>query len=150
MIRLIEVNEDNFDEVIGLSVAPEQAGYVATNVHSLAQCYIYRENGDVFPMAVMDGEKTVGFLLLEKDYEERYYLVWRMMVDAKEQGKGYGEAILRKVLRLAKEDPAIDTVKADYVKGNEGIAHLLAKLGFVKTGEEEREILNEYRLSTAE
>lgn len=150
MIRLIEVNEDNFDEVIGLSVAPEQAGYVATNVHSLAQCYIYRENGDVFPMAVMDGEKTVGFLLLEKDYEERYYLVWRMMVDAKEQGKGYGEAILRKVLRLAKEDLAIDTVKADYVKGNEGMAHLLANLGFVKTGEEEREILNEYRLSTAE
>ena len=146
MIRLLEVNEENFEEVIGLSLAPSQEKFVASNVRSLAQCYIYREDGDVFPMAVVHEDRTVGFLLLEKDFEEGFYLVWRMMIDRKEQGKGFGEEVLREVLRQAKEAPGIDAVRADYVKGNEAMAHLLSKLGFVRIGEEEREILNEYRL----
>lgn len=146
MIRLLEVNEENFDEVIGLSVAPSQEKFVASNVRSLAQCYIYREDGDVFPMAVVHEDRTVGFLLLEKDVDEGFYLVWRMMIDRKEQGKGFGEEVLREVLRQAKEAPGIDAVRADYVKGNDAMAHLLSKLGFVRIGEEEREILNEYRL----
>lgn len=146
MIRLLEVNEENFDEVIGLSVAPSQEKFVASNVRSLAQCYIYREDGDVFPMAVVHEDRTVGFLLLEKDVDEGFYLVWRMMIDRKEQGKGFGEEVLREVLRQAKEAPGIDAVRADYVKGNKAMAHLLSKLGFVRIGEEEREILNEYRL----
>ncbi len=146
MIRLLEVSEENFDEVIGLSVAPSQEKFVASNVRSLAQCYIYREDGDVFPMAVVHEDRTVGFLLLEKDVDEGFYLVWRMMIDRKEQGKGFGEEVLREVLRQAKEAPGIDAVRADYVKGNDAMAHLLSKLGFVRIGEEEREILNEYRL----
>ncbi len=146
MIRLLEVNEENFDEVIGLSLAPSQEKFVASNVRSLAQCYIYREDGDVFPMAVVHEDRTVGFLLLEKDFEEGFYLVWRMMIDRKEQRKGFGEEVLREVLRQAKEAPGIDAVRADYVKGNKVMAHLLSKLGFVRIGEEEREILNEHRL----
>lgn len=146
MIRLLEVNEENFEEVIGLSLAPSQEKFVASNVRSLAQCYIYREDGDVFPMAVVHEDRTVGFLLLEKDFEEGFYLVWRMMIDRKEQGKGFGEEVLREVLRQAKEAPGIDAVRADYVKGNKVMAHLLSKLGFVRIGEEEREILNEHRL----
>lgn len=146
MIRLLEVNEENFEEVIGLSLAPSQEKFVASNVRSLAQCYIYREDGDVFPMAVVHEDRTVGFLLLEKDFEEGFYLVWRMMIDRKEQRKGFGEEVLREVLRQAKEALGIDAVRADYVKGNEAMAHLLSKLGFVRIGEEEREILNEYRL----
>ncbi|CAM4333585.1 GNAT family N-acetyltransferase [Lacicoccus alkaliphilus] len=137
MIVLKEITEDNFHEVIRLKVGEAQAKFVAPNVKSLAECWLYRDNGDVFPYAVYDKEEMVGFLLLDLDEEKREYMIWRMMVDEKFQGRGYGRQIVEHVIERAKGDAGYDSLIADYVMGNEAMKKLLGTLGFEETGFEE-------------
>lgn len=138
MIVFKEVTEDNFHEVIGLKVGEAQAKFVAPNVKSLAECWLYREDDDVFPYAVYnEHEEMVGFLLLDLDKEKREYLIWRMMVDEKFQGRGYGRQIVEHVIEMAKADDGYDILIADYVVGNEAMKKLLGALGFEETGFEE-------------
>lgn len=48
MISLQPINEKNFKEVTNPSIYPYQRQYVASTTYSLAQCYLYRDNNDVF------------------------------------------------------------------------------------------------------
>ena len=139
MVELKEVIEDNFYEVIQLKVsdAQEASKYVAPNVRSIAECWLYRKNEDVFPYAVYNGNNVIGFLLLDLDAEEREYMIWRMMVDAKHQGNGYGRQIVEAVIEMGRNDKDYDVLIADYVEGNAQMKYLLESLGFERTGFDE-------------
>lgn len=145
MIELKEVTEENFYEVIQLKVSDDQekSRFVAPNVRSLAECWLYRKNEDVFPYAVYNGDEVVGFLLLDLDAEESEYMIWRMMVDVKHQGKGCGRQIVETVIEMARDDKNYDVLIADYVDGNMQMKHVLESLGFERTGfdEEYNEVL---------
>lgn len=130
MVEFIPIEEENFEAVIRLEVNDSQSKFVAPNVRSLAECYLYRKNEDVFPYAVQDGETLVGFLLLDLDSDEKEMMIWRMMIDKQHQGKSYGRQTVQKVIEMAKKDPQYNVLIADYVKGNETMGHLLRQLGF--------------------
>lgn len=55
MIRLELVNKDNFDQVLDLEVAPKDQRRVASVEYSLAQAWLYREEGHLLPYAVKSG-----------------------------------------------------------------------------------------------
>lgn len=138
MVHLKEITEDNFHDVIKLKVGSAQAKFVAPNVKSIAECWLYRENEDIFPYAVYnEHEEMVGFLLLDLEEEKREYMIWRMMVDEKFQGKGYGRKIVEHVIERAKNDDGYDVLIADYIVGNTAMGKLLKTLGFEETGFEE-------------
>ena len=42
-----KISEDNFDKVVSMKVLSSQEHFVASNLMSLAQAYIYYENHDV-------------------------------------------------------------------------------------------------------
>lgn len=130
MIEFAPINEENFKDVIDLEVAEDQKYFVAPNVRSLAECYLYRNNNNVFPYAIQDGEKVVGFLLLDTDEAEKEMMIWRMMIGKHYQGKGYGRETLKKVVQMSKEQHKYDVLIADYVKGNEIMGRLLRFEGF--------------------
>ena len=132
MIEFVEINEENYEAVLQLEVSEAQKDgkFVAPNVKSLADAYLYRKAGDVFPYAVQDGNKVVGFVLLDEDEEEKELMIWRMMVDKDCQGKGYGRAIVEKVMAQFEADSRFDVLIADYVKGNDVMGRLLESLGF--------------------
>lgn len=130
MIELVPIDENNFEAVIKLDLHEHQRKFVAPNVHSLAECYLYRKNEDVFPYAVQDGKTIVGFLLLDLDFEEKEMMIWRMMVDKQYQGKGYGRQTVQAVIERFENDPDHTVLIADYVKGNEAMGGLLRNLGF--------------------
>lgn len=48
MIKFEDVTEENFKDIVSLRLKDYQKKFVADNTYSLAQCYIYRNNGDVF------------------------------------------------------------------------------------------------------
>ena len=52
MINLKLVDESSFQVVLDLKIsdADKRARFVAPNVRSLADAWLYRENGDVFPL----------------------------------------------------------------------------------------------------
>ena len=135
MISLREINEDNFDDIIRMKRPPEEK-YVASNSYSLAQAWLYRENGDVFPYAVYRDEEPVGFLLLEEDTEERWLCIWRLMFPEEQTCKGYGQKTVGLVLEQARAHPEkYDRVICECAPGNRRVLHVCEKMGFVPTGE---------------
>lgn len=132
MIEFKEVTEENFYDVINLEIDDYQQRkkFVAPNVRSLAECYLYRHENDVFPYAVVTDGKVIGFILIDIDETEREFMIWRMMVDKNYQRRGFGKQTVRKAIQIAADSGKYDIVIADYVKGNDGMGHLLRSLGF--------------------
>ncbi|MFC3928271.1 GNAT family N-acetyltransferase [Streptococcus caprae] len=143
MITLKPVDESSFYQVLQLTVREEQRHWVADNATSLAECWLYRDNGDVFPYAVHTDEGVVGFVLIDIDEDDKQFMLWRVMIDQSQQGKGYGKSVLEAVMELAKNHPICDHLRVDYVKGNDKMAHLLSKLDFEVCGEDEREMFTQ-------
>ncbi|MGQ7446589.1 GNAT family N-acetyltransferase [Streptococcus suis] len=139
MIRLELVNKDNFDQVLDLEVAPRDQRRVASVEYSLAQAWLYREEGHLLPYAVKSGQKVVGFVLLSIQEDKSYY-VWRLLIDKKYQNRGHGKEVIRQILVLAKEDTLCQKVTMNYVIGNHKMRYILEKLGFQSVGLEGQEM----------
>ena len=133
MISLRSIDESNFDAIVAMK-RPEGEGLVAPNSYSLAQCWLYRENGDVFPWAIYEEETPVGFLLLEEDLEERSLILWRIMFPEEYCGRGYGTQTVRLVLEQAQKAGKYDRVLLDCDHKNVRARHVYEKLGFCPTG----------------
>lgn len=133
MIRFCTINEDNFDAIIRMK-RPDDEHFVAPNAYSLAQAWLYRDAGDVYPFAICSGETPVGFMMLDEDTEERCLIIWRIMFPPENQCKGYGTAAIREIIRLARESGKYDSLLLGCAPGNHIAEHVYRKLGFVPTG----------------
>lgn len=134
MINFRKITEENFKAIISMKL-PEDQHYVAPNVVSLAQAWLYYENHDVYPFAIYDEEVPVGFMMLDEDLEERSMGIWRFMIAPEHQNQGYGTESMKKIIGLIKESGKYDFIILDYVQGNEHAKYLYEKLGFTPTGE---------------
>ena len=144
MVSFRAITEDNFDAIINMK-RPEGEDYVAPNAVSLAQAWLYRDAGDVFPFAIYDGDTPVGFMLLDEDAEERTLAIWRILLPPEHQNKGYGSAALGRIIELARESGKYDYLIIDCKPGNDIALHVYKKLGFRETGEiSNGEIVLEY------
>lgn len=134
MVNFRSITEDNFDAIINMK-RPEGENYLASNEHSLAQAWLYREANDVFPFAIYDDDLPVGFMMLDEDLENRTIAIWRIMFPVEYQNKGYGTEALRNVIELMRNSGKYDSVTIDYVQGNDIAGHVYRKVGFKETGE---------------
>ena len=143
MISLRPVDATNYRELIELSVAPEQQGFVASNVQSLADAYVWRAAAE--PYAVCSDDEVVGFALLfpfaedvddesipEPGTEQGMVLV-RLMIDARFQGRGYGRDALEAVVATVR-DRGLPTVRLSVVPENEQALEFYRRNGFAETG----------------
>lgn len=134
MIEFRAITEENFDEVIEMRNADGER-FVAPNSVSLAQCWLYRDNGDVFPAAIYADDKPVGFILLEEDMDEEKLMIWRMMLPQENCGKGYGTEAVRSIVELARESGKYKGVYLDCNRENFCAMHVYKKVGFEPTGD---------------
>lgn len=134
MVNFRSITEDNFYQIIKMK-RPDGEHYVASNAISLAECWLYRNNNDVYPFAIYDDDLLVGFMLLDEDLEERSLAIWRISIPEEYTNKGYGTKAIQMIIDLAKESGKYDYLVLDYVKGNDRAKHVYEKLGFAPTGE---------------
>ena len=133
MINFRAITEENFDVIIRMK-RPADEHFVASHAYSLAQAWLYRDAGDVYPFAIYDEETPVGFMMLDEDLDEKCVIIWRIMFPVENQNKGYGTAAIREIIRLAKESGKYDFVLIDYAPDNKIAEHVYTKLGFKHTG----------------
>ena len=133
MINFRAITEDNFDVIVRMK-RPDDEHFVASNAYSLAQAWLYRDAGDVFPFAIYNDDEPVGFMMLDEDIEEKCLIIWRIMFPVENQNKGYGTAAIREIIRLAKESGKYDFLLIDYAPDNKIAEHVYTKLGFRPTG----------------
>ena len=133
MINFRAITEENFEAIIAMK-RPDDEHFVASNAYSLAQAWLYRDAGDVYPFAICEDDAPVGFMMLDEDLDEKCLIIWRIMFPAENQNKGYGTAAIREIIRLAKESGKYDFLLIDYAPDNKIAEHVYTKLGFRPTG----------------
>ena len=118
-----------------MKLPPEQNKFVAPNVVSLAQAWLYYD--DARPLAICDGDEVVGFMMLDWDEDERTMGIWRFMIAPEHQHKGYGRQAMQAAIELGREAENIDLLHLDYLPGNDAARALYYSLGFRENGDEE-------------
>ena len=131
-VTLQEITRDNWLQCARLKVSPEQERFVASNGVSMAQS---KYEPDHIPLAVYDGEEIVGFVMYGTDPSDGKVWIARVMVDARQQRKGYGRAAMHALLDRIRAIPNCDEVFISYESDNEVARRLYASFGFLETGE---------------
>lgn len=133
-ITLREVTAETVRAICDLRVRPEQRSYVADNAVSIAQAYF---EPHAWFRAVYAGEEPVGFVMLHADTEKGEFFLWRFMIAADDQGKGYGRRALDLVVEHVRGLPGASALLSSYVPGEDGPRDFYLRYGFAETGEVE-------------
>jgi diamine N-acetyltransferase len=72
--------------------------------------------------------------MLYVDPDEPVYFVWRFMIDAQQQKKGYGKRAMQLVVEHVRGLPGATELLISYVPGEGSPAAFYEKCGFVETG----------------
>ena len=134
VVTLEPVNRANFKACIDLQVALDQAGFVATNLYSIAQAKI---EPTFVPLAVVAGETVVGFAMYGHEVDTGRWWIIRLMIGADHQGKGYGQAAMAGLIAKMVDLHGCDEIRLGCVIGNDRAKRLYERCGFLDTGEVE-------------
>lgn len=138
-ITLREITDDNRAAVLALRVAPEQKRFVGSVQDALDDAAEYPQANPWY-RAVYAGDEPVGFVMVSWDIEPQPpdiigpWFLWKILVDERYQGRGYGEQALRQVAEIIRAAGAMELLTS-YVPDDAGPAGFYARLGFVPTGD---------------
>jgi diamine N-acetyltransferase len=131
-LELRPVTFETVLEISALQVEPRQRGSVAPNAVSLAEASFTPHAW--FRGVYVDGT-PVGFVLLWIDEPAAAFDLWRFMIDARYQGKGYGREALARIVDHVRGLPGASHLGVSWVPGPDGPEAFYRAFGFVPTGE---------------
>ena len=139
MVELKPITEDNFIAAFHLELAPGQEDFVSHPIRSLAQAYVYRDQCQ--PFGIYVNGKMIGYVMVIYDYDVPEYDIWHMMIDAAEQGHGYGGEALDRVIEYIRTKPFGDSSRVALTcnRDNPIAIRLYEKKGFTATGNEDED-----------
>jgi GNAT superfamily N-acetyltransferase len=134
-----EVDEQTLNAVLTVTLTPEQEPYVGSVAEALEEARDLPE-GEPWYRAVFDGELPVGFVMLSWNVTPNppeiigpWYL-WKLIVDCRYQGRGYGRAIIEKVVEIVRAEGA-KTLLTSYALGPGNPGPFYHRVGFIPTGD---------------
>lgn len=133
MVHLAPVTAADRAAVAALSVDKSQTHFVADNAASLDEA---DHDPGASPRAIMAGETLVGFLMYDAS-DRTDVRLYRFMIDAAQQGRGYGRAGLQAFLAEVAALGDATRISICYEPENEAARSLYAKAGFVEEGLDE-------------
>ena len=153
MIHLEKINHKNIWDIIDLKVFRAQKTFVASNIESIATAYATIDTDcHAFPFGIFNDEKPVGFLMIGYNEAVMYdafddvtapdalknnYSIWRLMIDKRYQGRGFGKEAIRLALEFIRTWPCgeAEYCEISYEPENEDAAALYRSFGFIENGE---------------
>ena len=140
VVELREITDENRDAVLALRVSDEQSDYVADVAQSLDDAAQYPEAKAWF-RAVYADDVLVGFVMISDGITDPdptllgpYYL-WRLLIDHRHQGRGYGSAAIDEVVAYLRTRPGADVLLVSAHVGPRTPIPFYERYGFVLTGE---------------
>lgn len=131
MVSLREITKQNFWDCIDLEVAEDQKDFVTSNAVSLAQS---KYQPECIPLGVFSDDEMVGFAMYCADADDGEYWIYRMMIDKRYQGRGYGKRALELLVDMIREDKSHNRILLGVHKESLAAAALYAGFGFKFTG----------------
>jgi diamine N-acetyltransferase len=139
-VTLRELTEENRPEVLALRVAPNQERFVSSVAESLDEAAEYPQASPWY-RAVYAGDEPVGFVMLSWDCLPQPpeilgpWFLWKLLIDERHQGRGYGREVMHQVADLIRAAGA-DELLTSHVVGGEGApGPFYEGLGFAPTGQ---------------
>lgn len=130
-VELREITAETVRTICGLEVAEEQRENVAPVAISIAQAHF--EPRATF-RAIYAGDEPVGFMLWRDDDKPNTAYLWRVMVDRRHQGKGYGRDALEQVFAMLKAQ-GVTKLSASVVRGEHSPLGFYLSIGFIEANE---------------
>ncbi|GGC07120.1 GNAT family N-acetyltransferase [Cellulomonas carbonis] len=138
-VTLREITDDNRAAVLALRTTPDQERFVTSVEDSLDEAADHPE-GNPWYRAVYDDDDPVGFVMLSWDVAPRPpdingpWFLWKLLVDHRSQGRGYGREVVRQVVEIVREHGGTELLTS-HVPGDGSPAGFYARLGFVPRGD---------------
>ena len=155
-VTLREITAENRAVVVGLSVRDDQKRFVGSVAGALEDA---KEMPEANPWyrAIYAGDEPVGFVMLSWDVVPQPptiigpWFLWKLLIDGRGQGRGYGTETVRQVARIVRDAGATELLTS-FVPEEGGPGPFYEGLGFTPTGEldENGEIILRLDLSTVE
>ncbi|SCL24501.1 GNAT family N-acetyltransferase [Micromonospora inyonensis] len=130
-VTLRDVDDENWRAVADIAPRDDQRAYVA----ALAARYLLlstRENVWT-SLAVCADDTVVGHVMWGVDDEDGAYWLGGMLIDAAEQGRGLGRAVLRTVTAWLAAQPECRVIRLSYHPENTAARRLYESAGFTPT-----------------
>lgn len=131
-VILKDVDKDNWDACCSLKLSTKQGGLVAPHMYTIAESEV---EPAFVPLAVYAEGTVVGFAMYGLDPDDGKYWIYRLMIDVEHQGKGYGKAALKELIKRLAALPDCEEIYAGYKPWNTVAAGLFGEMGFERTGE---------------
>lgn len=132
MIAVRRLLPAEYDEARALAVAPDQKQFVASNADFIAEAQMADY---CTPLGIHADGELVGFAMYALDPDDGDYWLYRLMIDAKHQGRGHGAEALKQILTLMAKLPGCAQVVLGVEPDNAVAGRLYRHLGFRDTGE---------------
>jgi len=131
-VTLREITKENLRAVLMLDVSEAQREFVAPNSVSIAQAHFEEK---AWFRAIYADEAPVGFIMLYDDPDEPSYFLWRLMIDRRYQGRGFGKAAVELLIDYVRTRPGAMELRVSHGEGDGSPEGFYRKLGFDHTGE---------------
>lgn len=134
MIKLFDIDEQNFLDVRRLGVKEEQKRFLDSAVGIISRGYVYRLCGGRV-IGIADDDCIVGVALVrDLDEEPACYDLQQILIDERFQNRGYGTEAVRLILSMLSDEGKYNRVDVCVDKANTAALKMFAKLGFEDTG----------------
>jgi diamine N-acetyltransferase len=140
-VSLREITDQNREAVVALRIAASQEGYVSSVADSLEEARDTPE-GNPWYRAIYADDQPVGFVMLSWNVTPDPpriigpWFLWKLLIDERCQGCGYGREAVRLVAGIARDQGASDLLTS-YVAGERSPEFFYRQIGFVPTGEQD-------------
>src|SRR5690606_14245019 len=147
-LRLVELSADTIVAVNNLSLKPGQEQFLAPVSYGVAATVVNPATS--WQRVVLDGDEVVGFVSanFDPDFPQEHFrsVLWRINVDADDQGRGIGRFAVEGLLEEARKR-GMEKVNVIYEAGEGGPEAFFKRVGFTPVGETEYgEVIAEIKL----
>ncbi|KJL22592.1 Acetyltransferase (GNAT) family protein [Microbacterium oxydans] len=149
-LRMVELSAATIVAVNNLSLKPGQEQFLAPVSYGIAATVINPQTS--WQRVILDRNEVVGFVSANFDDEapEEHFrsVLWRINVDADDQGRGVGRFAVEALIDEARER-GVDHVNVIYEAGEDGPEAFFRRVGFTPVGETAYgEVIAEIRVTT--
>ena len=137
-LALREITKETINSILDLKVAEDQEDLVGDNGNSIALAHFAEK---AWYRGIYAGDKPVGFVMLSIDREKPKFYLWRFMIDAAHQKKGYGKRSMELIIEEVRAQPEAKELTLHVMDLPHSAVPFYEALGFQLTGEKDEDEL---------
>ena len=135
-VTLRKLTSENLRAILELSVTDHQLNsYPRSNAYSIAEAHYPADEDPVWLRAIYAGETPVGFMMTSEAPNQGEYFLWRLMIDQRFQGSGYGRRAVQLLIERIQQSDNPKALITSHLLEDANTGHFYEQLGFEYTGE---------------